>query len=480
MLLSNLFKGAPEIEIEQLSCDSRLPMKDAIFFCISGLKYDGHDFVSEAISNGAKVIIYQNDIDKSGKAIYIKVKNVVNILINVANIFYNNPLNEINSYVVSGCYGRSSVSTLIYSYINSKISAGYIGRFGIKYNQNTLMTSSPTLTLFDSMRYISTMKKDGIKAITLEANSSSLAYNKLDFIKPDIFIYTNTSKDSVDYKESGGDYFLNIERYLYSLEDKTKVVINIDDEAYEFLHNSITNPITYGLNEKADYQILNIKEYRNKTSFSIKHKDEIYPIVTNLLSKSNVLNLTACIVALVENDYDFNDVISFFSNSNYIPGTYELIDNEYCVLIDSAYNYDSLKADIDFACNVKENNRLFGLISISYWMEEENIRKIMDYASKYLDQIILTVDECNDTNIYQMLNNAAKYLTNTKPILIEDRETAIEMAINLITKQDILLITGKGSENYLFTANGKVPYDTDKVVALKYIKQRRQEENETI
>ena len=134
MLLSSLFKGAPDLEIDQLSIDSRISMKNAVFFCLDGIKFDGHDYIEEAIENGAKAIVYSKPQEKKFKAIYIRVNNVNNALIKAANIFYNNPNNGINKYIVSGNYGRSSVASFINYYLNKISSCGYIGILGIKYN----------------------------------------------------------------------------------------------------------------------------------------------------------------------------------------------------------------------------------------------------------------------------------------------------------------------------------------------------------
>ena len=113
MLLSELFNGASDIEIEQLSVDSRLPMKNAIFFCLSGIKYDGHNYIDEAINNGAKVIVYSKEIADKDRAIFIKVQNVNNTLNKIANKFYYYPNEKVDTYVVSGNYGKSSVATFI-------------------------------------------------------------------------------------------------------------------------------------------------------------------------------------------------------------------------------------------------------------------------------------------------------------------------------------------------------------------------------
>ena len=105
MLLNELIKNAPEIEISQLSCDSRLPMKDSIFFCLKGVKYNGHEYVEEAVNNGARVIIYSEDIDTSLNAIYIRVADVNDILAKISNIFYDNPSSKLETYLTAGSYG---------------------------------------------------------------------------------------------------------------------------------------------------------------------------------------------------------------------------------------------------------------------------------------------------------------------------------------------------------------------------------------
>lgn len=475
MLLNRIFKNAPEIEIEQLSTDSRLPMKNAIFFCIAGLKFDGHDYIDEAIKNGAKVIVYSKDIEKNEKAIYVKVKNVYSVLISVSKIFFNDPTNKIQSYVVSGCYGRSSVSTLIYKYLNSKFNAGYIGRFGIKYENNNLSTSTPTIDTIDYFRYLCKMEEYKVKAVTFEASSTSLAYHKLDFIKPSIFVYTNSYKESADYREAGKDYFKNMRSYLYSLEEKTKVILNKDDDAFDELKDTIDNYVTYGFDEESDYLIKGLTISKKGLVFTLVHEEKEYEVISKLLSKSNCYNLTSCIAALVESGYDIDDVIKFYRTCNYVDGVFEVIDDEYHIVVDSAYTLDALREVFNYSKYVKGKNRIISLISISSWLDDEAVSEICAEAEKVSDIIILTTDEVESGDPLQLLHKADNNIKDTKSIILEDREFAIEEGINLLNTGDILFITGKGSESYLVTPNGKIQYETDKVIAKKYIEKRRHE-----
>lgn len=480
MLLNEIFKGAPCINIEQLSSDSRMPMKDAIFFCISGFKYDGHDFVEEAIKNGAKVIVYSKEIERNAKAIYVRVKDVDNVLAEVAKRFYKEPAVDMNTYVVSGCYGRSTVSTLIYRYINTITKAGYIGHFGIKYENTNLSIAFPTLPMIDNYRYLSKMNDVGVKAVTFEASSSSLAYRKLDFIKPSVFVYTNSNSDSTDYKEAGNEYFNNMRRYLYSLEDQTKVIINKDDKAYEELKDSVNNIITYGTTNDADYQIKDIKLSKKVSTFTIKHNNIDLKVETPLLLKSNCLNLTAAIIALIETGYDITSILDYYKHVEYIDGVFEVIDKEYHVVIDNSYTMSSLKEVLSYAKTIKANSKLNMIFSISYWSIEEDFKELLSIANEICDHIILTIDENNDNDSFKLIKKFDNLVKSSKTIIIEDREIAIENAISLLNKGDILIITGKGNENYLITVDGRIPYETDKNIALKYLNKRRIEENEVI
>jgi len=480
MLLSDIFKGAPQIEINQLASDSRMPMKDAIFFCVKGIKDDGHAFVSQAIKNGAKVIVYDGEVDRKENAIYIKVNNVDDALINVASKFYNDPLHNMETYVVSGCYGRSSVALLINSYLKTVKPSGYIGRFGINYNNISLMLYHPTLTILDNYKYLNNMARESIKTCTFEASASSLAYRKLDFIKPNVFVYTNSSEYSSDYKEAGDDYYSDMRRYLYSLENNTKIVLNRDDKAYKELVDSVESCYTYGTNEESDFIISEVHLSRKGIAFILKYKNVKIPIVSPLLGINSVYNLTAAIVSLLVSGYSVKDIVNYFRNVKQIDGVMESIDSEYSIIVDCGYTLDSVNRLLEFSRKIKNNNHTIGVISISFSDEEDKLKPLMEKCEEYLDTIILTEDDSNSEDRFEIINKATTYLHKTNYIVIEDRKVAIETAIELMNKNDLLLLSGKGNENFLYTYNGKISYDTDKKIALNCLNKRRKEENEII
>ena len=479
MKLNLLFKNAPDIEIEQLSTDSRMPMNNALFFCLDGIKYDGHKFVDEAIKNGAIAIIYSKDIDTSKKAIYIKVNDVNETLIKAADIFYNHPSEGINKYLVSGCYGRSTVSSFINYYLNIKDTCGYIGIFGINYNDKHLDITFPALTPLENIKILDTLKSNNIKNVVFESSVISLFYKKANVIKPNVFVYTNTSKFCSDYRVCNNYYFENIRRYLYSLEDDTCVLFNRNDESFEELHDSVNNYKTYGEDPKSDYIISDISLNLNSTSFKLTYLDKEYVVNTKLLAVSNVYNLTAAIASLNIMGNDIEDIVSTLNDFNYIEGVMERVSDEYNIIIDCGKEIDNIKNSIEFAKSVTKGN-IVCIVPINYSDSDVKLKQMIEYLENNADKIILTENETLQGEAMSILSRCNKYISTKKVIEIAYRSVAIENAINILHEDDTLIIFGKGNEKFLDMSLGKERYLGDKFYTDKYINIRKDDENETI
>ena len=479
MKLNQLFKSAPEIEIEQLSTDSRLPMKNAMFFCLDGIKYDGHKFVDEAIENGAKVIIYSDEIENKKNAIYIKVKSVTDTLYKVADIFYNHPNVGIDKYLISGCYGRSSVSNILNYYLNKVSSCGSVGIFGINYLDKHLDITFPALTPLENLKVLDNFKTNNIKNATFETSVISLFFKKLDVVKPEVFIYTNTSKYCSDYKVCNNSYFEYLRRYFYTLEDKTCVVFNSDDESFFELNESVNNYVTYGKRNGSTYRIDNVELNDNGSKFKLIYKESEYEISTKLLGMANVYNIVSAIAALNVRGHDIQNIIDVIKDINYVDGVMEKVDDEFNILVDCGYEIDSIKSIVEYARKNKKG-KIIGIFGINYSDNDYRLKNIMQLLEDNLDLIILTEDESSQDEVMNILSKADKFTKSNKVLHISYRSVAIENAINIMNHDDTLLILGKGNEKFLSMAFGKERYNGDKYYAIKYLNRRKEFENETI
>jgi UDP-N-acetylmuramyl tripeptide synthase len=322
------------------------------------------------------------------------------------------------------------------------------------------------------------MRKNGVKSCTFEASASALNLQKLDSIRPDCVIYTCTNKNSSEFQTS--DYYSCLRRYFYSLENDTKVILNIDDDATDELENSIESYVTYGTSTIADYQIRDIMMSTNGIAFKIVHNDESYPVKAKIQGMFNVYNLTAAIVALHEMGHELTNIINVMFDVPYVDGVMERVDDEYNIIVDCAYDLNSMEEIFKYADFVKHKNKAIGVISINYSDGDKRLERIIELCNQYLDIAILTENESQDSGVNDILERCDKFKQETRFVYISLRSQAIENAIEIMNKDDTLLIVGKGNERFLSMGLGKEFYFGDKHYAKKFIQKRRKEENETI
>ncbi len=480
MLLSEFFKGAPDIEIRQLSTDSRMPMMDALFFCVKGVRDDGHQFVREAVINGAKAIVYEDDIDTDLNAVFIRVNNVGDTLNRVADRFYDYPGKSLETYTVSGCYGRSSVSSYIRQIVSHYKSCGSVGIMGISYAGRELMSSYATLPALSNLSYMSQMRKDNVKACTFESNALNLSFKKLNDVHPNVFVYTNTSHYSKDYRELGADYFSFLRKYFYTLDETTCVVLNRDDESFDELYDSCANYVTYGFDEHSDFFIHDFSVKKNGISYGLRYNGINVIVSAPLLGLCNIYNLTAAIAATVSMGYSLDEICEFTPSLHPVEGIYDkLEDDRFNIIIDAAYTADSLENIFDFGRYITASKKkLIGILGICYTDDDKKLETIAEFANKYLDFLIITEDDSYEHDTLQILQKMTDFDLKIRYLIIEERKSAIEEGIELLNSGDTLLILGKGNEVSLYKGLGKEYYDGDRKVAEMYLRKREEEENE--
>ena len=472
MFLDELFDNVPHLEIDQLSIDSRVPMKNCIFFCIAGIKDDGHDFVKEAVKNGASVIVCQNDIDTSFDAIYIKVNDTIDCLNAIVSKFYNYPSDRLEIYLTTGCEGVSEISYLIHNLVRNFKECASIGVNGIFYSNNHLLNNNRTLAILDSQRYLSEFVKNDIKACTLEADCLAFAYKKLDAIKPNVFIYSRTNKYSNYYTEMEVNYYDIMCNYLYTLDDTTTVLLNKDDESYEELIQACgENVHSYGFSLDADFVITNLKLNVRSSTFTLSIDGKNYDFKTKIVTKQGISDVVASIAALYLTGYDINELALVLPFIKPLKGEMEVVDtcDEYNIYVDSANNLQAIKENIEFAKKIKKvNKRIICLLGIRNGFDKQTLKEIGEYVSVNCDKIILTELSTYSGNINSILLNASKFFDEYKTLIIEDRKFAIESAIELLNSDDILLILGKGKDSFIIRSLGKESYEGDYNIAKNY------------
>ena len=210
MRLSKLFKNAPTTNVTGLCFDSRKVQPGNVYFCLPGMTHDGHEFIKQAVDNGAICVVHSKELAPSQMpvgAIYIRVADVVDAMNQAARIFYSKPSDKMLMYGITGTNGKSTIANVIRNIRNKKEPTGYIGTIAIEYGNIRLQ---PDLTTPDALflqEKLSDMVRHGMKACALEVSSHGLAQRRVDGINFDVAIFTNLTYDHLDYHGTMESYF---------------------------------------------------------------------------------------------------------------------------------------------------------------------------------------------------------------------------------------------------------------------------------
>ena len=483
MLLNKLIDKAPKIKIENLFTDSRLKVDRGMFFCIKGMINDGHRFVSEAIANGAVCIVHSDDLeDYVDDIVYIKVVDVQDILVKVADKFYDHVSSKLKIFGVTGTNGKTSIAITIKSILNKYLTCGYIGTMGIEYNNIHMSTGKTTPDILYMSKTLSDMDKDNVKAVTIEVSSHGLDQRRIDGIEFDYAIFTNLTHEHLDYHGTMENYFEAKARLFTELDSSKCAIINVDDDYGKRLVNMTdARVVTYGIDNPATYQALDIKLDSKNTSFTLRHANEDYAISTNLVAKFNIYNLLAIIAALYESGLEMAAIIESVKRIEQIEGRVEIVDEgqAFDVIVDYAHTPDGFMKIYEYAKAItKKDNKIITVFGSAGKRDTKKRPKLGKISHDYCDIIILTEEDSRSESVIDICREIASEIED-RYVIIENRYDAIRQAIEMANTNDTILILGKGDEDYLAREFGNDPWMGDDKAARDILrKYNNQEEND--
>ena len=470
MLLSRLFEGAPDIEIENLMADSRVKMNNSIFFCIKGMVNDGHKFIPQAKSNGAIVIVHSDDIKEyDADLIYIRVVNVLDTLNLVASRFYGDCTHKMTMFGVTGTNGKSTITTVIRNLLNHFEPCGYIGTIGIFYGDTVKDAMLTTPDIVPLHRTLDEMYQAGMKSVSMEVSSAGLDMHRCDSIDFDYAIYTNLTHDHLDLHGTMENYYEAKEKLFTLLKPNKTAIINVDDEYSDrFIKATKANVVTYGVEKECTYRAVDIQLMVNCTKFTLLHENVEYQVETNLVAKFNVYNLLASIAALHEYGVSIEDILSHVNNLPQVLGRMERIveGQPFTVIVDYAHTPDGFIKIYEYAKSITAPDKR--IITVFGSAGNRDAKKRIEFgrlSDQYCDLIILTEEDPRNESAEDIANEIRKGIENTACIFIESRYDAIRQAIEVANVNDTVLILGKGDENYLSYEFGKTEWMGDHIAA---------------
>lgn len=452
-----------------IKTDHRKIKKGDTFVAIKGHTVDGHDFIEDAIKNGATKIICERGSYKVETKI---VKNTKIYLRNYLKRHYSHLFNDLKLIAVTGTNGKTTTCYLLYeSLIKLKQNAAYIGTIGFYMNGKKvrdLPNTTPEITEIYLM--LLEAKHNNVTYIFMEASSHSLSEKRLYGLLFDIALFTNLTKDHLDYHNNFRNY-ANAKKNLFkNLKNKKIAIVNNDDKFKNyFLINSNYN-VTYGFSQ-SDFRIIDTVTNNIGSVINVKFKNKDYIVKTKLSGKYNVYNITCVFIVLYYLGYAFKDIINVIHELDAPTGRMEkYYDNTNTIVIDYAHTPDAVFNVITTAKDFTKG-RIITLIGCGGERDKTKRPEMAQIATDLSDYAIFSSDNPRNEDPEEILDDMVRNLKNTNFLRISNREQAIKKAISLLRENDTLLLLGKGHETYQIIGNNKIPF-SDKEVSHKYLNKK--------
>ena len=452
---SNIKKNHLNHKFSGISFNSNEIKKGYIFFAIKGNKIDGKKYINQAINNGAKTII--SDLKFQGyktDVLFLNSKNPRKLLSETANKLYNKkPKNLI---AVTGTNGKSSVANFFFQILKlNKKKVASIGTLGVNSNNSNLNTNNTTLDPIRLNKILENHKNNNIDNVILEASSHGLKQHRLDGLKFNIGIFTNLSRDHLDYHKSFENYLKSKMILFNKLMNKSSKIIYDTDILQSKILKSIStkkklNPITIG-KKNSDLKIINHRFVGNEQETKFTFNNNTYSFKTGLIGRIQIKNLVMAIIAANKSNLPMKKIIKSIDKIKPVNGRLEKvgnIKNNSKVILDYAHTPDALKTCLT---NLREQFKL-SKVSIVFGCGGERDKPKRQIMGKIVndlcDRIYLTDDNPRKENPKKIRTQIKKKISKFKLVEIPSREIAISKAIKNLNSGDILLVAGKGHENY--------------------------------
>ncbi len=464
-----------DIEIKELTYDSRKAHDNSFFFCLSGSKVDGHDFADSAYESGCRLFAVERILDLPEDAEQILVKNTRESLSLYSAAFYDFPSQKMRVAGITGTKGKTSTAVYVQKILNDHgIKCGYIGTIGVIYGSHYYSTNNSTPESLDINRYMREMLDEGIKHVVIEVSSQALVNYRVNDIKFDIVAYTNLSPDHISPTEHHSfEEYRDAKKRLFTDFNSTFAIYNIDDEYSAYmLSDNRSQKISYGIKGNGVYQGEGIMPYKNDSCFGIKFRlilngTETY-VSLKTPGKFSVYNaLCAIAISHYMGVMDYAAIESLSDAT--VPGRFEIFDPDSAkkhayFVIDYAHNGYSLD-NVLRVLKYYSPERIICLFGSVGGRSYSRRKELAETASRYADISIITSDNPDYEDPVSIIDEIAGYYEQSKEYYtFADREEAVRFAVDISRPGDIVLFAGKGHEDYQLISGKKVKFSEKEII----------------
>lgn len=452
MRINELFDTEYEFEIAGIVDDSRNVRENYLFVATKGFNVDHFDYIDTAILNGAVAIVADREVNVKVPVFY--VNNINDFYVDLCKKF-NNILDDDFKYIgITGTDGKTTSSTIVYQILSKAIKTALIGTNGLFISDEHFDTNNTTPCISELYNVLGVAKNKECKQIVMEVSSEALLHERVNKLKYSIIGYTNITEDHLNVHGTIENYIACKMKLLDLLSDDGIVIYNGDD--VNLCQIKTPNKYSYGVNSDCDFTISDIVEKDNSANFVITYDNKRYEIHSPLVGMYNIYNITLAFAICLFSGLDSELIISSIKVLKPILGRREYLDfgQDFDIILDYAHTFNGIKNILE---SVKNYKKVITVTGAAGGREKEKRGKIGEIVLEKSDVVVFTMDDPRYEDVDEIINDLAGNTTK-EYFRIKDRRDAIYFALNVADCNSVVLILGKGRDNYMAIEDKKVPY----------------------
>ncbi|MBW1996588.1 MAG: UDP-N-acetylmuramoyl-L-alanyl-D-glutamate--2,6-diaminopimelate ligase [Deltaproteobacteria bacterium] len=475
--------GRVDVDIKGLAYDSRRVKPGYLFVALRGNRLDGHDYMNDAVQRGAVAVVGER-FDGIGNGITkIRVMDSRSALSRLARSYYEAPFEGMNIIGITGTNGKTTTSYVLESILLAAgARPGVIGTINYRYSGKVHRAPVTTPESLELMAILKEMRDDGVSDVIMEVSSHALDQGRTDDCPFKVAVFTNISRDHLDYHRDMEDYFRAKSILFERLgpgrpDDPNHAVINLDDPRGQMLMDVTgARTITYGLSGRSDVRVEHFEWDRKGIKGLVSTPRGEMPLESSLIGVFNLYNILAAAATSLALGIDLDDIVQGIKRLRSVPGRMELVKNVLglTIVVDYAHTPDALRKAI---LNLRPlaSSRIISVFGCGGDRDRGKRREMGQLAGENSDVVIITSDNPRTEDPVVIIREIEKGVRKSglemivrgeetacagKGYILEpDRRSAIRKAINIAQRGDVVLIAGKGHEDYQIVGEERRPFD---------------------
>lgn len=468
--------GPREGEWLSLADDSRQVQEGSIFVAVRGTASDGHQYIGTAFEKGAIAVVAEDEPAAGHPGTWIQVPNSRDALAILADLQAGSPSAELNLIGITGTNGKTTITYLVQQILKAlRLRAGMIGTVSVDDGETVTTATHTTPGALELQSLLARMRDNGCHGVAMEVSSHGLEQGRVKGLNFQVGVFSNLTQDHLDYHGTMENYFEAKKLLFTSMAEhnpKAVAVINGDDRYGADLLRDFEDRlklVSYGFGSMCSFQAGRLKQTAKGTEFELQVKGKSFLVRIPLIGRFNVLNTLAALAAVEGIGVSLRDAIAAVKDVVAVPGRLELAGTieRVAVFVDYAHTPDAL-ANVCRTLRELEPSRLITVFGCGGSRDRGKRAPMARAAEKDSDFCIVTSDNPRDEDPEAIIKDVEKGFVGRSHLSIPDRREAIRTAVEMAKGNDIVLVAGKGHEDYQIFANGTITFD-DRVEVRKAI-----------